>query len=106
MNTIKFSFQFPKLLDPFYQPIGRAKLLQVLPVELADLTAEFLDFDTFYGKYPLPKRGKYLLLIFMKPGNMDLFTTLRRSTPEKERFYTSQVGEVFYIQFTAETATI
>lgn len=105
MNTIKFSYQFPKLLGAQNTLIERAKLLQVLMVDLADLSAEFLDFDTFYGKYPLPKQGKYMLLIFLKPGNCDVFTTLRRWTPEKERYYTAQVGEVFHIQFTTQPAT-
>jgi len=105
MNIIKFSHQFPKLLDHTNRPINQAKLLQVLTVDLADLSAEFIDFDTYYNQYPLPKKGKYLLLIFMKPGNIHLFTTLRRCTTEKERYYRGGIGEVFYIQITPQLAT-
>jgi hypothetical protein len=59
----------------------------------------FLDYDTDYGKYKLPAKGKYLILIFLKPGiNTNLFTTIRRFTPEKYKYYKDARGEMFEVQ--------
>lgn len=98
MQTIKFSFPYPKLYGPEGCPVGQCRLLQVLPVQIEDLAAEFLHYDTAAGTYPLPPSGKYLLLIFMKPDRVNLFTTIRRHTPEKEAYYGRLIGEVFNIQ--------
>ena len=106
MNIIKFAHHYPKLSAIRGREIitiSQARLLQVLTVDLSDLTAEFLDYDTAAGTYQLPTKGKYLILIFLKPGGVDLFTTLRRWTPEKERHYTAKTGEDFYITFTNES---
>lgn len=106
MNIIKFAHHYPKLSAIRGREIitiSQARLLQVLTVDLSDLTAEFLDYDTAVGTYKLPTKGKYLLLIFQKPGGVDLFTTLRRWTPKKEQYYTAQTGEKFYITFTDQT---
>ena len=100
MPIINFSHFYPKLATLRGReivPITQARLLQTFVVDLADLSAEFLDYDTAAGTYQLPTKGKFLLLIFLKPGGVDLFTTLRRWTPEKERFYTQKTGEIFYI---------
>ena len=108
MNYIKFAKGYPKLTTINRQSvvdyIGNCRLLEVLPVELADLSAEFLDYDTASGSYDLPKKGKYLLLIMQKPGGVDLLTTLRRWTPQKEAYYRALIGERFYIIFTHQPA--
>lgn len=91
---IKFSFRFPKLIGDSGQQIPNARLLQVLEVDMADITAEMLDYDTASGAYSkLPPKGAYLLLIFQKPGGLHLFTTLRRNTPTKLAYYRGLVGE-------------
>lgn len=100
MPIIKFSHFYPKLATTLGReivPITQARLLQVLVVDIADLSAEFLDYDTAAGTYQLPTKGKFILLIFLKPGGVDLFTTLRRWTREKERLYIKNTGEIFYI---------
>jgi hypothetical protein len=74
------------------------KLLDVIEIDLKTLSKPFLDYDTDNGKYVLPKKGKYLMLIFEKNiGNdeLDLFTTLRRYTPEKYTYYNLQIGNLF-----------
>jgi hypothetical protein len=43
--------------------------------------------------YPLPKTGKYLLLLFECEGTV--FTTLRRSLPIKHHYYEKAVGQEF-----------
>ena len=105
MRVIKFSFPFPKL---FYkgQLIQQAKLLDVHEVELSNLSAELLDYDTATGAYQLPKSGTYLMLIFLKPGGLDLFTTLRRSTPEKLRYYKSLIGEIMAVDVAQSSVSV
>lgn len=95
--TIKFSHRYCKMPPGFERSI----LLEVLPVKLENLSSMFLEYDTAYfdencreANYPLPKKGDYLLLILCADG-VDLWTTIRRATPEKERYYKSMIGKPF-----------
>jgi hypothetical protein len=102
MPQIKFSHKYQKLLNSHNDVIETATLLQVIPVNLEDLSQYFLDYDTEKGTYEIPKRGKYLMLIFLKEHedyttDLNLFTTLRRFTPEKFSFYSGNVGKVFQV---------
>jgi len=102
MKAIKFSHAYQKLLDSHNDVIETATLLQVISIDLADLSQCFLNYDTDNGAYQLPSKGKYLMLIFLKEHedyttDLNLFTTLRRQTPAKEAFYQSQIGRVFEI---------
>ena len=101
MNQIKFSHLYPKLLDSHNDCVETATLLQVIPIDLKDLSREFIAYDTD-GVYELPPKSEYMMLIFLKPHehyitDLNLFTTLRRWTPEKYRYYTEQVGKAFNI---------
>lgn len=95
MKTIKFSYPFSKLFHNS-SPIGAARLLQVIETDYSELTQEFRDYDTDYGKYPLPKKGACLLLIFLRHGGV--FTTVRRSIPNKAAYYKNAVGDMFEIE--------
>lgn len=111
MLNIKFSRPYSKLVfpSPQYRFCKIAKLLEVIPVELSDLSAEFLAYDTDNGTYELPKKGKYLMLIFqnatvynVKPSEIyrpeqHVFTTIRRETPEKLLYYRKNIGELFNV---------
>jgi hypothetical protein len=102
MPQIKFSHKYQKILNSHNDVIETATLLQVSIINLEDLSKEFLNYDTDNGVYELPKRGKYLMLIFLKEHedyttDLNLFTTLRRHTPEKHKFYMSQIGKVFKV---------
>lgn len=111
MLNIKFSRPYSKLVFPSleYRFCKIAKLLEVIPVELSDLSAEFLEYDTDNGAYELPKKGKYLMLIFqnatvynVKPSEIyrpeqHIFTTIRRETPEKLLYYRKNIGELFNV---------
>jgi len=103
MYSIKFSYPFSKL---FYQnsPIQSAGLLQVIETNFEDLAQEFKDYDTDFGRYPLPAKGPALLLIFTRPGG--IFTTVRRSTPQKRQYYMQAVGNVFRIELEHNVPTI
>lgn len=71
-------------------------LLEVINVNLEDLSKYFLDYDTDGGAYSLPKNGEYLLLIFQ--GKSGIFTTIRRRTPQKEQYYRSLIGAIFDVE--------
>lgn len=94
-NTIKFSYPLSKLFHNS-SPIDGAVLLQVIQMDYSDLTAEFRDYDTDFGKYPIPQKGECLLLIFAKKGGV--FTTVRKDTSENRAHYFAEVGNVFYIE--------
>lgn len=69
----------------------------VFVVDIKELSQHFLDWDTSYAEegktkhYDLPK-GKVLVLLIVS-GGMMIWTTIRRFTPEKERYYRSIVGQ-------------
>lgn len=101
---ITFSHLYPKLdvaldLTPATEP-PTATLLEVLPVRLEKLSDPFLLWDTDNGLYELPKKGKYLLLLFR--GQRGLFPTLRRWTQPKENYYILQLGKKFDVIITPE----
>jgi hypothetical protein len=109
-HVIRFSHKYIKLMDGRGEAIRKATLLQVLPVELGTLSPQFIDYDTDNGKYKLPFKGMYLLLIFQKP-NCDLFTTIRSmhsyqkwrgEQVNKLPYYQNLVGKVFDIIITTE----
>jgi len=106
---IKFSHQYKKLLLPDGSVLTKAKLLDVLEINLNSLSATFLAYDTDAGLYELPKEGTYLMLIFLKQPNdvassisCDLFTTLRRSTLTKLSYYKNIIGKIFDVELIAE----
>jgi len=106
MNSIKFSHEYAKLQDTqehdesLLTMAKRIVLLEVIVVNLEDLNHHFLNYDTDFGVYKLPDKGKYMLLLFQK--NNGLMPTLRRWTPEKEIYYKSKIGEEFDVQIKKE----
>lgn len=95
MKKINFSYQFSKITHNG-KLIEAARLMQVIELDLADISQELRDYDTDFGKFKIPAKGLYLLLLFMHP-NGSLFTTLRRHTPPKAEYYKASVGFVFQI---------
>jgi hypothetical protein len=105
LMQIKFSHSYPKLNSQ-----KQAKLLAVEIYKRSDFSESFIVYDTMYlapsGNfdlvekfYPLPP-AKYMVLVFL--GN-DLipFTTVRRWTEEKFRYYSSSIGSIFDIVIVA-----
>ena len=100
MAQIKFSHHYFKHGTQINNE-STVMLLQVLNVNLEDLSDSFKEFDTRYyhyalgghceKHYELPKKGKFLLLIMLLGDRM--IPTLRRWTPEKEKYYTGLVGK-------------
>lgn len=110
--TIKFSHSYRKLCDVATgKPVKEAVLLTAIPVPIEGLSKDFLNYDTDFGKYELPRQGFYLMLIFQKP-NGEIFTTLRTQfayskvagkTQNKLDYYQPLAGRVFQIVITENT---
>ena len=95
MISIKFSHVYQKMPARVFD--GATKLLQVIMCDYTDLSQAFKDYDTTYpqGTYPLP-RGKLIILFLLTDGQ--LWTTIRRWTPEKFNYYNFHVGEFVKIE--------
>lgn len=94
MPSIKFSHRYKKLHKALLgQALPKARLLEIINVRLEDLSHWFIAYDTDDGEYELPKTGDYMMLIF--EGESGIFTTIRRRTDEKEKYYRSLIGNVF-----------
>lgn len=97
MKSIKFSHEYIKMPDE----VKESMLIEVLNVELSELSKEFLNYDTEAtdgSTYKLPESGAYLLLLLYDQTNCELWTTLRRYTPEKEKYYRGEIGNLFKIE--------
>lgn len=97
MSKIKFSHRYNKMPRDFQH----SKLLEVLPVRLEDLSADFLRYDTSYldggeeRNYKLPETGAYMILVLQAgSGCGQLWTTIRSQSPEKLNYYRSLIGEI------------
>ena len=99
MRIIKFSHRYSK--HPINVIDGcEVRLIEVLNSKFEDLSDTFKEYDTnLYcgGNYTLPKKGDCLVLLFLGAGPIwdtsELFTTVRRSTPEKEQYYKGLRGQ-------------
>jgi len=110
MKTIKFSHFYLKFGDKITNG-SEVALVGVQRVFLQNLTKQFLDTDTAYlnkdgtiSYYELPKTGEFLHLTFRLMDGMNgwEFSTLRRLTPEKAKYYSVALGETFKVVINEE----
>jgi len=102
MKKIKFSHYYNKFRETSACPENKPQYLtQIFIVDRKDLTESFIEYDTLIDEpnmkmayYELPK-GKLMVLLFCS-GNR-LWTTIRRWTPQKEKYYQSLIGQEFEI---------
>ena len=99
MSIIKFSHKYVKLGIDVPK---RAFLLAVFEVDSSKLHPKFVEYDTLYYSpnpefYNLPS-GKVLVLLFKAVDSQFVFTTIRRATTEKQRYYKIKTGEFFDVQ--------
>jgi hypothetical protein len=99
--TIKFSAEYSKMPMEVLAKVSDTTLLAVLKVKRAQLSLQFLDWDTKFasrpGNFPLPAGQEFLVLLLLTAGQ--LWTTIRAAwPPEKEDYYRSHVGEQVNIE--------
>ena len=91
MRNIRFSFVYNKMPADF----SVSRLLEVFVVDRDDLHEGFVDYDVSHGingeKYPLPK-GKLIVLLLQTMDDKLLWTTIRRCTPSKLKYYSGIRG--------------
>jgi hypothetical protein len=97
---IKFSHLYSKMPRDYQH----SKLMQVFPIDRADLGLDFLLYDTSYNEggeekqYPLPEKGAYLVLLLRAgSGHGALWTTIRSrwgGGRDKLAYYRGKMGEV------------
>ena len=91
MRTIRFSHTYGKMPADF----GVSKLLEVLVADSGHLHEGFVEYDTSFGEggenYPLP-RGKLMILLLQTRDDKVLWTTIRRCTPSKLKYYSGLRG--------------
>lgn len=106
MKKIKFSHDYLKIPEYIKNLLNDLKGTEFVSVTLLEvfvvdkISEPLIEYDTVYqdpktGRfemYKLPK-GKVLVLLFEKDFNV--FTTIRRWTPEKEKYYKEGIGESF-----------
>ena len=108
MIEIKFSHTYVKMPSVFWSGTdSRTWLIGVSDCNLDDLPDEFVNYDTAYsigdnvgyvGYFHLPC-GRVLVLTLMTDdsdvykGCNIVWTTVRRSTPEKKKYYESAIGQ-------------
>lgn len=103
MHKIKFSHKYEKMPLPFFTMDENrtiTHLIEVLVTDTKELSTDFITYDTAIAEgggnqfYKLPK-GKILILFLLTShsGSKELWTTIRRWTPEKEAYYRSIHGQ-------------
>jgi hypothetical protein len=112
MKSIKFSDHYVKMPDNVKNN-SIVRLIEVLNARFEDLHKSFIEYDARTVKddvYPLPKRGDCLVLLFIGEGllfdSAELFTTVRRSTPEKEQYYKGLCGQELIVSITESIDTL
>jgi len=103
LKKIKFSHEYPKFKDlAIDKPVT---LVWVLLIHKDDLSDYFIDYDTKYfvkgKKHNYPLQAKEYMMLFFMDYNGKLFTTLRRVTGWKEKYYLDSVGDQFKVVVTS-----
>lgn len=106
MNKIKFSHKYYK----FPAAYEKSRVAQIIVMDEKEISQPFRDYDTEFitnhisarSYYPLPKGKLILVLLIANSGLGWLWTTIRRWTPEKEKYYKSIVGEIVFCEVTEE----
>ncbi len=91
----------------FYEKMPRdyrlSRLTQIEVVDLEDLDPTFIERDTAIqggGHYPLPKKGKYMIL-YLESSIMNIrWQTIRRWTYKKQIFYFMNIGKLVECEVT------
>jgi hypothetical protein len=97
--TITFSHLYYKMPVLDVMLAYKTELLHVFVEDIGTIGKEFREYDTHiypgFDYYPLPKKGRFLILILYTHGF--LWTTMRRWTQYKEKYYCDNIGKDFKI---------
>lgn len=106
MNYIRFSHDSYTKFELSSNVVEDGDIVELVGVSKCNahiLPESFKVWDSEYGcadgemeHYPLPA-GEVLVLIFWN-GLDDLFPTIRRCSPQKEKYYLSKIGEEFTVR--------
>jgi hypothetical protein len=105
MNQIKFSYEYEKFANIHTdRPV---KLVLMLKSNLSDLSKSFIEYDTcIYDSVDFETQNEYYkltsrenLVLFFVDCDYNLFSTVRRFTEDKEKYYRSKIGKEFEIKF-------
>ena len=102
MIDIKFSHMYWKMPT---EGLAETYLIGVSRIAIEKLPKSFIKYDTAYdptANYPLPEKGEYMVLTLWTADQGELWTTIRRWTPEKEKYYQEHLGEKVGIVFIKE----
>ena len=105
MNKIKFSHEYFKMPLEARDRRDRSYIISECVTDINKLPKAFLDFDTLYfdngitTAYPLDFKTGIIITIYT---NGKIWTTIRRWTPEKERYYMGMIGQEVGIEITEE----
>ena len=98
MRKIKFSHRYLKTMGVnMGEPVT---LVQVWNTNTTELTDEFIEYDTVYFENG-EKKNYHLqvpmicMVLFFVDSSGKLFTTIRRTTPNKEAYYNTSIGSDF-----------
>lgn len=102
MPEIEFAHNYPKLHGQ-----KTAYLIHVESDVLARLSQKLIEYDTQYIDADGTKRyyqlSGYFMLVLYFMGDYGIpFTTIRKATTEKQRFYQDNIGEKFQITILPE----
>jgi hypothetical protein len=104
MIKIKFSHKYAKNVH-----VGKRTtyLIGVSKCNISALPKEFIHWDTLYVdnrkicNYKLPEKGIFMVLTLCTPASIanknlypfQIWTTIRRWTPSKEKYYEKEIGK-------------
>lgn len=96
---IKFSHNYIKMPSK----CEKVMLLEVFKAHKKDLHECYIEYDTAFieneikGNYKLPEG--WVLVLLLIDDTFNIFTTIRSYNPDKEKFYKSNRGKSFKIEF-------
>lgn len=92
-RVVKFSHRYLKMPRDYQA----STLVDVFTLDARLLSESFIEYDATKfdgGLYILPRNGKVLVLMLLTSINKELWTTVRRHTPDKEKYYRGLIGQM------------
>ena len=105
MKKLKFNADYAKLSEGWQGTEAVLIEASFLPKGWIKGCPEFVEYDTRFrgeeGNYALPD-DDLIMLVFLHKKSQTVFTTLRRYTMEKFKYYEGAVYETFELVYSGE----